>query len=63
MSPSPTTETGKQSEVLAVAAGRPREAVIFLHLPKTAGNTLSLAAWGAGLLLAGCALRLSRAHA
>jgi len=33
------------------------------HLPKTAGNTLSLAAWGAGLLLAGCALRLRRAHA
>ena len=33
------------------------------HLPKTASNTFSLAAWGAGLLLAGCALRLRRAHA
>ena len=33
------------------------------HLPKTASNTFSLAAWGAGLLLAGCALRLRRTHA
>ena len=33
------------------------------HLPKTASNTFSLAAWGAGLLLAGFALRLRRAHA
>jgi LPXTG-motif cell wall-anchored protein len=33
------------------------------RLPKTASNTFSLAAWGAGLLLAGCALRLRRSHA
>lgn len=33
------------------------------RLPKTASNTFSLAAWGAGLLLAACALRLRRAHA
>ncbi|MGH9697143.1 MAG: LPXTG cell wall anchor domain-containing protein [Bryobacteraceae bacterium] len=33
------------------------------QLPKTASNTFSLAAWGVGLLLAGCALRLRRAHA
>jgi hypothetical protein len=33
------------------------------HLPKTASNTFSLAAWGAGLLLAGFALRLNRTHA
>jgi hypothetical protein len=33
------------------------------HLPKTASNTFSLAAWGAAFLLAGCALRLRRAHA
>jgi len=33
------------------------------HLPKTASNTFSLAAWGAGLLLAGCVLRLCRSHA
>lgn len=33
------------------------------RLPKTASNTFSLAAWGAGLLLAGCALRLCRSHA
>jgi hypothetical protein len=36
------------------------------HLPKTAGNTFSLAFWGAALLLAGFAVRLARftrAHA
>jgi hypothetical protein len=33
------------------------------HLPKTAGNTFSLAAWGAALLLAACAIRLTRANA
>jgi hypothetical protein len=33
------------------------------HLPKTASNTFSLAACGAGLLLAAFALRLKRAHA
>jgi len=33
------------------------------RLPQTGGNMFSLAAWGAGLLLAGCALRLCRSHA
>jgi hypothetical protein len=33
------------------------------HLPKTASNTFSLAGWGAAFVLAGCALRLRRAHA
>ncbi len=41
MSPSPTEERAKQSRDLAVGPGRTREAVIFLHLPKTAGTTLN----------------------
>jgi hypothetical protein len=46
-----------RADTKTVASGRAK------HLPKTAGNTFSLAAWGAGLLLAGCALRLTRADA
>jgi hypothetical protein len=33
------------------------------HLPKTAGNTFSLAAWGVGVLLAACAIRPTRVNA
>ena len=46
----PTAETVKRSGDLAVGAGRPDEAIIFLHLPKTAGTTLNrLIEWEYGL--------------
>ncbi len=41
MSPSPAAKTAIQSQDLAVGPGGGREAVIFLHLPKTAGTTLN----------------------
>jgi len=47
----------KRPDTKIVASVRPQ------HLPKTAGNTFSLAAWGAGLLLAAYALRLTRTNA
>ena len=41
MIPSPTAERVKQSGNLVVGTGRSCEAIIFLHLPKTAGTTLN----------------------
>jgi hypothetical protein len=41
MIPSPTAERVKQSGNLILGTGRSCEAIIFLHLPKTAGTTLN----------------------
>jgi Galactose-3-O-sulfotransferase len=41
MSPRPAAKTATQSRDLAVGSEGTREAVIFLHLPKTAGTTLN----------------------
>jgi len=41
MIPSPTAERVKLSGDLVVGTGRSSEAIIFLHLPKTAGTTLN----------------------
>jgi LPXTG-motif cell wall-anchored protein len=58
--PSAPAKTVSHHSALApvhVAAARPA------HLPKTASNTFSLAAWGAGLMLGALALRARRVSA
>ncbi|HMJ61513.1 MAG TPA: hypothetical protein VK493_07095 [Bryobacteraceae bacterium] len=54
---SPVKRPDTKADTKIVASVRPQ------HLPKTAGNTFTLAAWGAGLLLAAFALRLNRTNA
>jgi hypothetical protein len=59
---SPLKRADIKADTKIVASIRPQH-LPPQHLPKTASNTFSLAACGAGLLLAACALRLNRAHA